>query len=514
MKKIALLLAAAMLLSCFAGCKPTDDPNPSESVVPSTGVTESAVTDPAQTDPAPTDPVATEPVSTDPAPTEPVTTEPAPTDPVPTESAPTDPAVTEPAPTDPPATEPAPTDPPATEPADELAEPQFLPGPTLVDQYGEYITTDEIDLRKLAVEYMYAMANIQWTAGIRMDYSSYAAKSLIYEPGKTYLGMVYNNNATGLEMFLSILDESNQHIGTDAGWDTAPGNSCATSIRHAWQQISPSIEYGYSADMMPYYAETGVLAVGDIDWSCYNGKNTNTIVSQHDPQVIFQAYAQMLPGDSLVRYLDTGGHALMLTKEVVVTYNSDGTINPDASYLFLTEQNNLLNQKREYPSSWTVDGKTSFTKALQDGYLPVTSAELRDGKTPTPVFELTMQPTVSAVQKGTVKGTVKSNYCINTVRMEVFSGDTVVASAETHPYKRTCGFSALGKTLNITSLPAGKYTLVITAEVGLGSQTLVIMEFLMSGATAASASVSEPQDPAAAIPMQICWIDEKRTTRS
>lgn len=524
MKKIALILALAMLISCFAGCKPTDTPDPSESVTPTVGTTDPAPTDSVPTDPAPTDPAATEPVATepentDPAATEPVNTDPAPTDPAPTdppatEQAPTDPPATDPQPTEPPATEPEPTEPPATEPAGELAEPQFLPGPSLVDKYGEYITNDEIDLRKLAVEYMYAMANIKWTAGIRMDYSSYAAKSLIYEPGKTYLGMVYNNNATGLEMFMSILDGNNKHIGTDAGWNTAPGNSCATSIRHAWQQISPSVEYGYSADMMPYYPETGVLGIGDVDWSCYNGKNTYSIVNAHDPQVIYRAYALMQLGDSLVRYLDTGGHALMLTKDVVVTYNSDGTINPDASYVFLTEQNNLLNQKREYPSSWTVDGKTSFAKALKDGYLPVTCIELKEGKTPTPVFELTMKPSVSAVQKGTVKGTVKSNYCINTVRMEIFSGDTVVASGETHPYKRTCGFSALGKTLNITSLPAGKYTLVITAEVGLGSQTLVIMEFMMGGTAAASASVSVPQCPAVSMPMQTGWIDEKRTVCS
>ena len=82
----------------------------------------------------------------------------------------------------------------------------------------------------MVVDYMYAMANIQWTAGQQLDYSKYGAKNLVYESGQTYLGMVYNNNATGLEMFMSILDGNNNHIGTDAGWDTAPGNSCATSI--------------------------------------------------------------------------------------------------------------------------------------------------------------------------------------------------------------------------------------------------------------------------------------------
>jgi hypothetical protein len=244
----------------------------------------------------------------------------------------------------------------------------------------------------------------------------------------------------------------------------------------------------------------------------YNGKNTYTIVNAHDPQVIFEAYALMLPGDSLVRYLDNGGHALMLTKNAIIVRNSDGTIDPNNSFLFMTEQNNLLNNKREFPSSWTVDGKTSFAKALKDGYLPVTNAELRDGKTPTPVFELTLKPSVSNVQKGNIKGTVKSNYFINTVRIEILSGDEVVLSGETHPYKKTCGFSTLGKTLPITSLPAGKYTLVITADVGLGSQTLVIMEFMRSDAAAASAPAEDApaQRPGTVQPMQVGLPEEKR----
>jgi hypothetical protein len=47
-----------------------------------------------------------------------------------------------------------------------------------------YITNDEVDLRQKVVDYMYAMANIKWTAGILLDYSNYSA-TLVYEPGKT-----------------------------------------------------------------------------------------------------------------------------------------------------------------------------------------------------------------------------------------------------------------------------------------------------------------------------------------
>ncbi|MBE6974519.1 MAG: hypothetical protein E7436_03410 [Ruminococcaceae bacterium] len=338
-----------------------------------------------------------------------------------------------------------------------------------------FITSDEVDLRQMVVDYMLAMANVQWTAGVTIDYSSYSS-SLVYESGKTYLGMVYNNNRNGYEAFMDLLDENNCHTGTITGWSSAVGNSCATCIEHAWQLISPTVEYEYSIDMMPYYENTGVVPIGDIDWSCYNGTNTNSIISQHDRQTIFEAYAQMLPGDALVRYQNTGGHALMLTKEPTIVRNPDGSINMVQSYLYLTDQNNRLHNRREYPSSWEVDRPMTFSNAFQEGYLPVTVAELRDGQAPVPTFTVTA-PTAENLSAGNVKGSVRSNYCLNTLRMELRSGETLVATAVAHPYERSCGFSDLGKDLKIADLPAGQYTLTIIAEVGLATQTIVETTF-------------------------------------
>lgn len=339
-----------------------------------------------------------------------------------------------------------------------------------------FITSDEVDLRQMVVDYMYAMANIQWTAGVTIDYSSYSS-SLVYESGKTYLGMVYNNNRNGFEAFLDLMDENNQHTGTITGWSSAVGNSCATCIEHAWQLVSPGVEYEYSIDMMPYYENTGVIAVGDIDWSCYDGKNTNSIIRGNERSVVLEAYAMAMPGDSMVRYQNTGGHALMVTKEPTVVRNADGSINLVNSYMYLTDQNNRLHNRREYPSSWEVDRKVSFANALQDGYLPVTVPELRDGKAPVPTFEVSNPPTAEDLAAGIVRGSVRSNYCLNTVRIEVRSGDTVVASAKAHPYERNFGFKNLGNQLGIANLPTGEYTLVITAEVGLATQTLIETNF-------------------------------------
>jgi hypothetical protein len=185
----------------------------------------------------------------------------------------------------------------------------------------------------------------------------------------------------------------------------------------------------------------------------------------------------MQPGDALVRFINNAGHALMVTKAPEVVRNPDGSVNLVNSYLYLTEQNNLINNTREYPSSWKVNMKVSFSQVLMDKYLPVTVAELRDGASPIPTFQVTEAPKAEDLAGGTVAGTVESNYCFNTVRIEIRSGDQVVASAQDHTYKRSFDLGSLSEALNIAQLPEGQYTLVVIAEVGLATKTLVEINF-------------------------------------
>jgi hypothetical protein len=86
-----------------------------------------------------------------------------------------------------------------------------------------------------------------------------------------------------------------------------------------------------------------------------------------------------------------------------------------------------------------------------------------------------------------------------------------VASAQTHPYLKTCGFSNLGKQLKISELPSGKYKLVITAEVAFGTQTLVVMEFVRGAASSsASATAQQSAVSCARAVMEMAWKEDKR----
>lgn len=321
---------------------------------------------------------------------------------------------------------------------------------------ADYI--ENLNLRQIAVDYMKAMASVEWTATERIDYS-FNNKCLIYEPGQKYLGMIYNNNKNGLENFKLALDEEGRFKLTDLGWNTCPGNSCATSIKHAWQLISPDVEYDYSINMMPFYAETHVLPIGNISWSTYDGKNTtNTVLNMTALNDLYEAYAAALPGDGFMRYLDTGGHALMVTLEPHVVRREDGTIDPEQSEVFLTDQNNIMNTRREYPSSWKVDRAMTFELARTQGWLPVTVKELVENKAAVPVFSLETDKAPGDI-------VLSCNYCLVTVAVTPLdaAGEVCGEPAVFHPYLREVSLAE-----QTAALPDACGKLLIEAEAGLG----------------------------------------------
>jgi len=422
MKKLCVLLAVLMLISCFAGCTPAENPDSNESTQSSGSDQQQESTGASSTDSQ----ESTGTSSTDSQ-----------------ES---------------------------TGSSDEDVTDDDIPEGVLA------ISGKGVNVRQLAVDYMLKMANLKWTAGTTIDYSGHSP-SLVYEEGKTYVGMVYNNNQTGLEKFCSFLDSDNVNTSKDTNWSTSVGNSCSTSIRHAWQLISPSVNYVTCINMIPGYQDTGVVAVGDIDWSAYNGDDTNKVLKSHDRKVIMEAYAQAHAGDALVRFLPSGGHALMITKEPEVHRNSDGSVNIIKSCLYLTDQNSRIHNRREYPSSWEVDRRVSFSEAYQEGYLPVTCAELVSGVAPNATFELANEPTAEELAQGFLLCTVTSNYCMNVVKLEILSGEEVVATASAYPYARSLECYKLGEDAGLKDLAAGNYTLKLTAEVGIGSITLANVTF-------------------------------------
>lgn len=345
----------------------------------------------------------------------------------------------------------------------------------------------DADLRQRAVDYMHEMANVVWTCGnkTRINFT-FIAPSLDYRSGRTYMGMVYNWDLySNFEAFVDGL-ENGVYNNVNSSTGNTPGNTCSTSILQAWQTVSPNVNYTYTIDMMPGVMKNGVVPIGNIDWSTYNGSETvkgntrNSILKVTKAQTVYEAYALLLPGDALMRQFEGGGHALMCTGETTVSRNADGTINPNRSYTILTDQNSQMNNERKFESSWGYDRRKSFSSIYDDGYLPVTIPELRDGKTEKPYIVLSQLPSFDELHNGVLAEKAVSNYNILTFRSEILKGNPdgeVIASYTAHPHKKSLELRTYITPLKIKTLDPGVYVLRLTGEVGLLEQEVLTVAF-------------------------------------
>lgn len=345
----------------------------------------------------------------------------------------------------------------------------------------------DADLRQTAVGYMRAMANVIWTAGSKTSINfTFIAPSLDYRPGRTYMGMIYNWDLfSNFEAFVDTL-ENGVYNNDNATTGNVPGNTCSTSILHAWQTVSPKVDYSYTIDMMPGVRENGVIPVGNVDWSTYNGSRSvkgntkNSVLNATPAQTVYEAYALLLPGDALMRQFENGGHALMCTGETTVSRKADGTIDPNKSYTVLTDQNTQMNNERGYPSSWGYDRHRSFSSIYGDGFLPVTIPELRDNKTEKPYIALPQLPSFNELGYGVIDGEAVSNYRLLTFTSEILKGGPdgeVIASYSAHPHSKKVQLRTYITPLKIRTLDPGVYVLRLTGEVGLLEQEILTVAF-------------------------------------
>ncbi len=331
-----------------------------------------------------------------------------------------------------------------------------------------------VDLRAAAVAYMQKMANVVWTAGQKMDFSE-IAPGLIFEEGSTYLGLPYNGNRSGRpEEFYAALE--NGVYSKSRTPANTPGNTCSTSILTAWQVVGPRVDYAYTIDMMPFVRENGVVPVGDVPWENYDGAagaagDTRASVLLALPEArIYEAYALSKPGDAFMRQIGNSGHAMMVTGETVTARDKNGAIDPLNSYVILTEQNTLIRFDREYPSTWGYDFKALFSDLYREGYLPVTTPELRDNKTETPVFYMDAAPDLSGIEKGEMIAALESNFCVYEVNVELFGVGPrtgLIASRVVYPHARRVPLAGQIAKLGVADLPAGSYILRVTASTPL-----------------------------------------------
>ena len=188
----------------------------------------------------------------------------------------------------------------------------------------------------------------------------------------------------------------------------------------------------------------GCVPVGDwvIDKSITNFYNdvirTKNVAMDNGADVMFAAYAQLKPGDGLVRYTSKAGHTRMVSSTPVVVYNKDGSINGKESYITYMDQDSTWEESTQADGTpiliqGGIDKKYTFDKMLSNGYLPFTLPELA-GLDPIEKATATISKTGDCMTAELlVSALVQTNYCISDITVKITDTSGKVIYEHTQP---------------------------------------------------------------------------------
>lgn len=335
----------------------------------------------------------------------------------------------------------------------------------------------EDELRDVVVKFMYLQHHFAFTPDLGgigkygyqiKNLSGYykASESLnnikiMFEEGKYYGGIPYMGNSggslyrwldfydaeTGVMDWAPILrtrrfnwvDTNTGKIYPDVG-SSYFGNTCASSCVWSWLRVTNKIDSFWTYTSIPKY---GFVKVGDYDLNENDefGSSTKDLCKQNGKDRMLAAYAKIKKADGMIK----AGHAVMCVSDAVVTYDENGNIDAEASYVQIAEQkasfltappaeggvglySPMGDDGRTYRimgnfAGNTVNGrvkdmKWSFEYLFTAGYMPVTVPELC-GLAPVDRSEahLYLEDEVYAEDKVNAKKLekmrVKSNYAIS-----------------------------------------------------------------------------------------------------
>ncbi|MBR3437014.1 MAG: hypothetical protein IKG97_04585 [Lachnospiraceae bacterium] len=345
--------------------------------------------------------------------------------------------------------------------------------------------------RERVVAYMTALSQVEWTPSEKIDLTK-SKKNLMFFPEVQYKGLPYTNDWDGsLEEFRSYLREG-VYLGpvTD---EECRGVDCSSSVLSAWAVVSTSFDCVWTRKMLPQ-AGCGTIRVGDYVIP-EGSEGTEDIIRANEEQRIYEAYAALLPGDAVVQYTDHG-HARMIVGEPDVRRNADGTIS-GLSSVVTTEIDSRLRSGEGYASCWIVEHTYYFRDLIDDFYIPLTIPELVSGEAPELSLTLNEDNTAETLlAEGGLRGTLESNYRITMVKASVLEeaagnaggGSVGVKTVRESLYfpvnnidlvmsSRMAELSKLNETLDICSLPAGRYVLKLTAKAAGETREVFQIEF-------------------------------------
>jgi len=341
------------------------------------------------------------------------------------------------------------------------------------------------------------MADVEWTPSQTIDLadSEEFVGALIYKAGTTYYGIPYiaagTNGNISLAQWLSICPDGGTYTGSGITWNTMPGNQCSSSVVRALQTVTNrhsyfngySIRYSLPKDTHPYYSAPGGYPVGDHTLTTQQIIREFGDTVEERAKIVYNAYANAKSGDFLVSDWvssstgDVLGH-IMIIHGVSVKYKDDGSIDPNKSVLYVSQQASNL---RKTKTTWGINEPHSFAafyngKNADCNYLPIRLKAFEDGYFATPFMTVRERNTPDNVAYGLL-GKIESNYQINLVRVTITdTAGKVVKEFSDYPFTTMYyDLRMLDKTNTLASLASGSYRYELT--VGYGDKVETVLSF-------------------------------------
>ena len=316
---------------------------------------------------------------------------------------------------------------------------------------------NEQALRKKVLDYMKKMATIEWTP--EKTFMSFNPGNIgtkmfsIFRAGTTYYGLPYINfNMAEVETFekwrhnayipYSGTEEQLESIHKTAdliaiGGEilesaiknayTFPGSDCDSSVMMAWNTVidnnRPEVQKLQTVSSTLPGKNTGVVAVGDYNYSEYFDDNTDEMTKANGEQIMAAAYSALQPADAVTFIRKNNGnarHIRMVSEYPYVEYTPEGDFDMEKSFItildqaggaaarFIKEDNYASFQFKKY----------TFRELYEEGSLPISIPELTEGAY---VEENTFVEGFR-YEKGSFRGRICSNRQIISVRAVISDG--------------------------------------------------------------------------------------------
>ena len=118
------------------------------------------------------------------------------------------------------------------------------------------------------------------------------------------------------------------------------GNQCSYGSYWGWARVVNSADFAFTSAMVQ---RNGFLRVGPYTYDDSHNRfqpgvlETAQIIKDNGADVMLESYAQLLHADGLVTSGEAG-HVMMCRTDATVVYKNDGTIDADASHIYILDQ--------------------------------------------------------------------------------------------------------------------------------------------------------------------------------